>query len=93
MLTRRRFAASALAIPAVVRAQTKALTAKIKIDPDRKISDIDPKIYGNFAEHLGRCIEGGLWEEGSPIFLRTITGWMASDRAISGRSVWKWRGA
>ena len=67
MLTRRGFAASALAIPALLRAQPKALSAKIKIDPDRRISDIDPKIYGNFAEHLGRCIEGGLWEEGSPL--------------------------
>ncbi len=31
------------------------------------ISDIDPKIYGNFLEHLGRCIEGGVFDEGSPL--------------------------
>jgi alpha-N-arabinofuranosidase len=31
------------------------------------IGTIDPKIYGNFAEHLGRCIEGGIFEEGSPL--------------------------
>jgi alpha-L-arabinofuranosidase len=67
MLTRRQFAASTLAVPALLHAQPKALNAKIKIDPDRRISEIDPKIYGNFAEHLGRCIEGGIWEEGSPL--------------------------
>ena len=31
------------------------------------IGDIDPKIYGNFLEHLGRCIEGGVFDEGSPL--------------------------
>jgi alpha-N-arabinofuranosidase len=31
------------------------------------IGDIDPKIYGNFIEHLGRCIEGGVFDEGSPL--------------------------
>jgi alpha-N-arabinofuranosidase len=67
MISRRDFAVSSLAIPFALRAQTKALQARIKIDSDRKISPIDPKIYGNFAEHLGRCIEGGLFEEGSAL--------------------------
>lgn len=31
------------------------------------ISDIDPKLYGNFVEHLGRCVEGGVFQEGSPL--------------------------
>jgi alpha-N-arabinofuranosidase len=66
MISRREFAL-ALAAPLAVRAQAKALRARIKIDSDRRIGDIDPKIYGNFAEHLGRCIEGGLFEEGSPL--------------------------
>ena len=42
-------------------------TAKIKIDFDRKIGAIDPNIYGNFTEHLGRCIYGGIYEEGSSL--------------------------
>jgi alpha-N-arabinofuranosidase len=70
MISRRDFAltmAAPLAVPPGLHAQTKALQAKIRIDADRKIGDIDPKIYGNFAEHLGRCIEGGLFEEGSPL--------------------------
>ena len=29
--------------------------------PDMKYSRISPEIYGNFAEHLGRCIYGGLY--------------------------------
>src|SRR5699024_12176761 len=28
---------------------------------------INKNIYGNFAEHLGRCIYGGIYEEGSPL--------------------------
>jgi alpha-N-arabinofuranosidase len=66
MISRRQFVL-ALAAPLALRAQPNALQARIKIDSDRRIGAIDPKIYGNFAEHLGRCIEGGLFEEGSPL--------------------------
>ncbi len=38
----------------------------IKIDPDRVISDIDRNIFGGFAEHLGRCIYGGIFDPDSP---------------------------
>jgi alpha-N-arabinofuranosidase len=67
MISRREFGLALVASPLVqpLRAQSRALQARIKIDSDRHIGDIDPKIYGNFAEHLGRCIEGGLFEEGS----------------------------
>jgi alpha-L-arabinofuranosidase len=41
--------------------------AKIKIDRDRVIGDISPLIYGNFVEHLGRCVYGGIYEPGSPL--------------------------
>src|SRR6202451_1898113 len=44
-----------------------AASARIKIDFDRQIGKIDPNIYGNFIEHLGRCIYGGIYEEGSPL--------------------------
>ena len=46
---------------------TKQLTARIKIDKDRTIGEIDKNIYGNFAEHLGRCIYGGIYDEGSSL--------------------------
>ena len=41
--------------------------ARIKLDLDRKIGSVDRRIYGGFAEHLGRCIYGGIYEEGSPL--------------------------
>src|SRR5215469_14006729 len=66
-LSRRSFTAGCLlAIPAA-RAQSAPIKARIKIDTERVIGDIDPKIYGNFIEHLGRCIDGGVFEEGSPL--------------------------
>jgi alpha-L-arabinofuranosidase len=41
--------------------------ATISIDLARKTGTIDRKIYGGFVEHLGRCIYGGIYEEGSPL--------------------------
>jgi len=66
MITRRTFATLAAA-PLLLRAQPKALQARIRIDTERTIAPIDTKIFGNFAEHLGRCIEGGIFDEGSPL--------------------------
>ncbi|MEJ7607876.1 MAG: alpha-L-arabinofuranosidase C-terminal domain-containing protein [Bryobacteraceae bacterium] len=43
------------------------MKARVKIDTERVIGDIDPFIYGNFAEHLGRCIEGGIFDEGNAL--------------------------
>lgn len=44
-----------------------AQNARIKIDLDRKVGDVNPHIYGNFVEHLGRCVYGGIYEKGSPL--------------------------
>jgi alpha-L-arabinofuranosidase len=41
--------------------------ARIKLDLDRRIGTVDRRIYGNFIEHLGRCIYGGIYDEGSPL--------------------------
>ena len=41
--------------------------ATIKIDSDRRLGQVDRRIYGNFIEHLGRCIYGGVFDEGSPL--------------------------
>jgi alpha-N-arabinofuranosidase len=46
---------------------SSAQNARIKIDVDRKVGEIDKKLYGNFVEHLGRCVYGGIYEEGSPL--------------------------
>ncbi|HLN22211.1 MAG TPA: alpha-L-arabinofuranosidase C-terminal domain-containing protein [Bacteroidales bacterium] len=44
-----------------------AQTARIKIDTDRIIGDVDKNLYGNFVEHLGRCVYGGVYQPGSPL--------------------------
>ena len=67
MLSRRSFSKTVLAAPAILRGQSGQLHARVKIDTERTIGDIDPKLYGNFIEHLGRCIEGGVFDEKSPL--------------------------
>ncbi len=42
-------------------------TARIKFDTDRIIGDVDRNLYGNFVEHLGRCVYGGIYEPGNPL--------------------------
>jgi alpha-N-arabinofuranosidase len=44
------------------------MPAKITILPDEPVATINPNLYGHFAEHLGSCVNGGLWVgEDSPI--------------------------
>jgi alpha-N-arabinofuranosidase len=40
---------------------------KIAVSPARRIGRIDRNVFGGFVEHLGRCIYGGLYDEGSPL--------------------------
>jgi alpha-N-arabinofuranosidase len=40
---------------------------RIAIDPGRVLGQVDRNVFGGFVEHLGRCIYGGLYEEGSPL--------------------------
>ena len=35
-------------------------------DRDFAIGDTDPRLFGAFVEHLGRCVYGGLYEPGHP---------------------------
>src|SRR6266446_5077680 len=41
--------------------------ARIGIDLERRIGTVDRRIFGQFIEHLGRCIYGGVYDEGSPL--------------------------
>ena len=66
-LSRRAFNSVLVSGPLVLRAKPSSREARVKIDTERVIGQIDPKIYGNFTEHLGRCIEGGIFEENSPL--------------------------
>lgn len=70
-ITRRIFSSLPLAFPYIATsragAQARSPEARIKIDTERVVGEVHPHVFGNFAEHLGRCIYGGLYEEGSPL--------------------------
>ena len=34
---------------------------ELKIHPEVKLHQVSRYIYSHFAEHLGRCIYGGIW--------------------------------
>jgi hypothetical protein len=36
---------------------------EITIDASKTGAPINPHIYGQFIEHMGRCIYGGIWAE------------------------------
>ncbi|PBP20111.1 glycoside hydrolase family 51 protein [Diplocarpon rosae] len=42
-------------------------TPSIRVDVNRRLSKIDPNIYGGFTEHMGRCIYGGIYDPGNPL--------------------------
>jgi len=44
-----------------------AENARIKVDLDRTVGEVSPLIYGNFVEHLGRMVYGGIYDPGSPL--------------------------
>ncbi len=39
-------------------------SAKIMVDRDFTIGRTDPRLFGAFVEHLGRCVYGGMFEPG-----------------------------
>lgn len=39
----------------------------IRIDPQRTLGKIDRNIFGGFAEHMYRCVNGGIYDPGSPL--------------------------
>ncbi|MFD0676670.1 MULTISPECIES: arabinosylfuranosidase ArfA [unclassified Paenibacillus] len=41
--------------------------AKMILDKDFKIAQIDKRIYGSFIEHLGRAVYEGIYEPGHPL--------------------------
>ena len=40
--------------------------ARIDVLADRPIGLVDRRIFGSIAEHLGRCVYGGVFDQGSP---------------------------
>jgi alpha-N-arabinofuranosidase len=40
--------------------------ASLTVDPAFRIGEVDPRLYGSFVEHLGRCVYEGIHEPGHP---------------------------
>jgi alpha-L-arabinofuranosidase len=38
----------------------------VTIDPASTIAEVDPRLYGSFVEHMGRCVYEGIYEPGHP---------------------------
>jgi alpha-L-arabinofuranosidase len=36
--------------------------ATLVIDPAFAVADVDPRVFGSFVEHMGRCVYGGIYE-------------------------------
>lgn len=41
--------------------------AKMILDKDYKVGEVDKRLYGSFIEHLGRAVYGGIYEPGHPL--------------------------
>jgi alpha-L-arabinofuranosidase len=67
-ISRRTVLAASASAPLILSAgRALAASASINIHSGRHRGEIDKKIFGNFIEHLGRCIQGGVFDEGSPL--------------------------
>ncbi|MFJ2818879.1 alpha-N-arabinofuranosidase [Streptomyces sp. NPDC087294] len=41
-------------------------TARFALDPAFTVGTVDPRLFGSFVEHLGRCVYTGIFEPGHP---------------------------
>jgi alpha-L-arabinofuranosidase len=41
-------------------------TATLNVDPASLVADVDPRLYGSFVEHMGRCVYDGIYEPKHP---------------------------
>ncbi|MFE2018178.1 alpha-N-arabinofuranosidase [Streptomyces sp. NPDC059499] len=41
-------------------------TARFTLDPAFTVGEVDPRLFGSFVEHLGRCVYDGIHEPGHP---------------------------
>jgi len=66
-ISRRSVLAASASAPFIASNPALAAPARILLHSERHRGEIDKKIFGNFIEHLGRCITGGIFDEGSPL--------------------------
>lgn len=48
---------------------TESVKAKMVVDKEFQISEIDPRVYGSFIEHLGRAVYGGIYEQSTLLLI------------------------
>src|SRR5947207_3164200 len=73
-LNRREFLRDATAAAATLAVQSSEAAhaqlgdragTRIIIDTDRRIAELDPRVFGSFLEHLGRAIYEGIYDAGN----------------------------
>jgi hypothetical protein len=42
------------------------MKAKLHIEKDFRVGEVDDRLFGSFIEHLGRAVYGGIYEPGHP---------------------------
>ncbi|MGO4858756.1 arabinosylfuranosidase ArfA [Arthrobacter sp. 2MCAF14] len=42
------------------------VSARLTIDPQFAVGTVNPRLFGSFVEHLGRCVYDGIYEPGHP---------------------------
>ena len=57
------FISTAFVLSLLISCSIKTETVTVKLDLKDQGANINPFIYGQFIEHLGRCIYGGIWAE------------------------------
>ena len=40
--------------------------ARLTVDPEFRVGEVDPRLFGSFVEHLGRCVYDGIYEPAHP---------------------------
>ncbi len=38
------------------------MPARLVLDPDFRVADADPRVFGSFVEHMGRAVYGGIYD-------------------------------
>jgi hypothetical protein len=64
---------------------------RVAVDPGRLIGRLDRNVFGGFVEHLGRCIYGGIFDEGS--ILSAACGYLGEAPGDRGLRRPSWYGA
>ncbi|MBZ0288320.1 MAG: alpha-N-arabinofuranosidase, partial [Anaerolineae bacterium] len=40
---------------------------RLFVNPEQVVAALDPNVFGGFAEHLGQCVYGGIYDPDSPL--------------------------